>query len=275
MISIKKKNNTTAAEASPSSSALVSSNNIKRRTSLCEKKLLLKNRIKEMKQRVFNKNKIFHENDKITQAIYADSKETTTTRRMSLLPRLKNYVEEATMNKRRKSLMNASGMTAASIEVIGEDFEYTNRLNFLSSTIIDDNNRAEDGVLNGAEILNSERNLDRLKKSLKKLKRFNKKRLSNASTVKDDNRRAYGCSGGEIFTSTSTNLRNLCHSTLTQNGDMSLQQQQHEQQKQQFMNLTKNINIYSDLNRIQSGFTDDAILYNKFNNFGEFKIWFV
>jgi hypothetical protein len=239
MISIKNKNNTISSSA-------VLSNNIKtRRTSL-------KNRIKEMKQRVFEKNKMFHENDTII-----DTKKSS---RKSLIPRIRNYVEEATMSKKRKrSLMNISAMSNTSIAV---DFEFTKKI--LSSTIIDDDRDSE-------EALNSERNLNRLKKSLRKLKKFNHKRLSSATKATDESRRAYGCSGGEIFTSTSTNLRNLCDSSH----DNDILKMKQQQQQQHFLNLTKNINIYNDLNRFQSGFTDDAILFNKFNNFGEFKIWFV
>ena len=242
MISIKNKNNTISQTPASSSSCAVLSNNVKMRTSL-------KNRIKEMKQRVFEKNKIFHEHDTII-----DAKKPS---RRSLIPRIRNYVEEATMSKKRKR-MNITDISNTSIAV---DFEFTNRI--LSSSIIDDHRDSE-------EVLNSERNLGRLKRSLKKLKKFNCKRLSTITTTKDDSRNAYGCSGGTIFTSTSTNLRNLCNSTHTQNDEISnMKQQQH------FLNLTKNINIYNDLNRFQSGFTDDAILFNKFNNFGEFKIWFV
>jgi hypothetical protein len=168
-----------------------------------------------MKQRVFEKNKMFHENDTII-----DTKKSS---RKSLIPRIRNYVEEATMSKKRKrSLMNISAMSNTSIAV---DFEFTKKI--LSSTIIDDDRDSE-------EALNSERNLNRLKKSLRKLKKFNHKRLSSATKATDESRRAYGCSGGEIFTSTSTNLRNLCDSSH----DNDILKMKQQQQQQHFLNLT-------------------------------------
>ena len=84
-----------------------------------------------------------------------------------------------------------------------------------------------------------------------------------------EDRRVYGCAGGEIVTSTSTNLRKLRHSTLTQK-ELSLGQQKH-----QYLNLTKNLNIYKDLNKNQNEVNENEIVFNKFKNFGEFKIWFV
>jgi hypothetical protein len=237
-----------------------STNCIKRRSSINEKKLLLKNRIQEMKMRVMDRNKRFHEDD------------TTTTTTANI-----------TSNKRKSitTITNSFNSSDTSSGIIGDDFDGTKSVNFLSSTIIAEQDMTVGReVLNGHEMLNNDRNLNRLKKSLNKLRKFNRKRLSTNETANE--RRACGCTGGEIFTSTSTNLKSLCHSTLNENEKAFLLTNSVQSSDLEFLNIksnnfynyAKNLNFYKDLS--QNNFLDDAIVLNdRFNNFGEFKIWYV
>jgi hypothetical protein len=110
-----------------------STNCIKRRSSINEKKLLLKNRIQEMKMRVMDRNKRFHEDDT-----------TTTTTTINI-----------TSNKRKSiTTTNSFNSSDTSSGIIGDDFD-SDKYSLICGTPLTNTNKLKFKWFKNEQELNS------------------------------------------------------------------------------------------------------------------------